>query len=215
MAVEKYRERVKSEKRAAALAAAGRAFLSHGYDRTTLAHVAREAGISTGTLFKHFPTKAALFEGIMEELWEVDPKLQRPLPPAGNPTAGLTAIGHDYAGKLRQPDTGPLFRVIIAEAPRFPELGQALFLRGKAPYLDRLHAYLRSEIAAGTMDIHDVPLAARQFLGMINDLIFWPTFLAADQVVDDAEVGRVIDEAVLTLLARYGRPVKAGAARPA
>ncbi|MEE3624214.1 TetR/AcrR family transcriptional regulator [Nitrospirillum sp. BR 11752] len=213
MAVEEYRQRVKSEKRSAALAAAGKAFLSQGYDRTTLAQVAKEAGISTGTLFKHFPTKATLFEGIMEQLWEADPELQRPLPPPGNPAGGLTAIGHDYAGKLRQPHTGPLFRVIIAEAPRFPELGQALFQRGKAPYLDRLHAYLRSEIAAGTMAIHDVPLAARQFLGMINDLIFWPTFLAADQGVSDAEVGRVIDEAVLTLLARYGRGVTGGAER--
>ncbi|WP_044558654.1 TetR/AcrR family transcriptional regulator [Azospirillum sp. B4] len=205
MAVEEYRERVKSEKRAAALAAAGEAFLRQGYDRTTLAQVAKAAGISTGTLFKHFPTKAALFGGIMEQLWEADPELRRPLPPAGNPVAGLTAIGHDYAGKLRQPRTAPLFRLIIAEAPRFPELGLALFQRGKAPYLDRLHAYLRSEITAGTMAVGDVPLAARQFLGMINDLIFWPTFFAADQSLNDAEVARVIDEAVLTLLGRYGR----------
>jgi hypothetical protein len=95
--------------------------------------------------------------------------------------------------------------VIIAEAPRFPELAQALFERGKAPYLKRLESYMKSEIAAGTLAVKDVPLAGRQFLGMINDVIFWPRFLDVSLVITDAEVEHVVEEAVLTMLARYGR----------
>jgi AcrR family transcriptional regulator len=210
MSLEEHRKKVMAQKRRAALDAGVAAFLQNGYDRTTLAQIAHDAGISTGTLFKHFPTKAALFGAIMEEMWAPDPSLEQPLPPAGNPAAGLSTIGHDYADRLRHPQTEPFFRVIIAEAPRFPELGQALFERGKAPYLERLYAYLRSEVAAGTLCIDNVPLAGRQFFGMINDVIFWPRFLAPDLTISSGEVDSVIREAVCTMLARYSAHAASG-----
>lgn len=204
MTLADYRQRVKHEKRTAALDAAVAAFLERGYSRTTLAQVARAAGVSTGTLFKHFPTKAALFGAIMEQLWQPDSGPDRPCPTPGEPRAGLVAIGHDYARLLRQPTAVPLYRVIIAEAARFPELGQTLHSRGRQPYLIRLQAYLAAEIAVGTLAIEDVELATRQFLGMINDVIFWPRLLLADLVVGDAQVDRVVQGAATTFLARYG-----------
>lgn len=199
-----YRARIVAEKRAALLDAAARLFLELGYDGTTLEQVARAANVSTGTLFKHFPTKGALFGAIMARVWEADSG-GGPVPVDGDPKAGLAAIGRDYARLLRAPEVEGLFRVIVAEALRFPELGRELYERGKKPYLDRLHRYLDAERAAGTLDLPDTALAARQFLGMINDIIFWPRLLIVDLVVTEAEVTRVVDEAVCTFLARYGR----------
>jgi AcrR family transcriptional regulator len=206
MSVEEYRERVRTEKRTAALDAAIAAFLSQGYDRTTLLQVAKAAGISTGTLFKHFPTKAALFGAIMEQLWAAEPGFDARLPQPGNPRDGLLVLGYEYARVLRQPHTEPLFRVMIAEAPRFPELGQALFERGKAPFLARLTAYLTTEISAGTLAITDMGIATRQFFGMINDVFFWPRLLVTDMVVTEDDVDKAVHEAVLTFVARYGTP---------
>lgn len=215
MPIEEYRERITREKRAAALDAAINSFLEYGFDRTTLHQVAKAAGISSATVFKHFPTKADLFGAIMERLWETGAETQKALPPAGNPRSGLLAIGRDYSRLLRQPHIEPLFRVIIAEVPRFPELGLALYERGKAPYLDWLHRYLVAEVKAKTLTIADVPLAARQFLGMINDVIFWPRFLIKGLTVKNAEVEKVVVEAVDTILARYGRPLPLGRSRKA
>jgi AcrR family transcriptional regulator len=200
-----YHARLAKEKRRAVLDAAVKRFLAQGYERTSLQDIAKEAGISTGTVFKHFPTKAELFGAIMAEVWEATPEAVPPYVAAGDPQAGLTVIGHDYARLLRQPNIEALFRVIIAEAPRFPEMGQALYEKGKKPYLDRLHRYLGEEAAAGTLIVDDIPLAARQFLGMINDVIFWPRFLVVDLAITDDEVACVVEGAVATFLARYGR----------
>ncbi|MBC7869806.1 MAG: TetR/AcrR family transcriptional regulator [Chitinophagaceae bacterium] len=200
-----YHAKLAREKRNAVINAAVDLFLERGYERTSLQDIAKAAGISTGTIFKHFPTKAALFGEIMARVWEATPEAVPLVPAAGNARAGLTLIGQEYARLLRQPNIEPLFRVIIAEAPRFPELGQALYEQGKKPYLDRLHAYLAAETGSGALEIDDIPLAARQFLGMINDVIFWPRFLVVDLVVTDKEVTRVVDGAVETFLARYGR----------
>lgn len=201
-----YHVRVAQEKRVAALEAAVTLFLERGYAGTSLHDVAKAASVSTGTLFKHFPTKAELFGAIMAQVWETAPGHEpRPLP-EGDPREGLTIVGLDYARLLRQPNIEALFRVIIAEAQRFPELGQALYERGKKPYLDRLHGYLEREVSLGKLAIADIPLAGRQFLGMINDVVFWPRFLIVDLVIDDSEVLRVVQGAVETFLARYTQP---------
>jgi AcrR family transcriptional regulator len=203
MPIEDYRKQVQAEKRAAAVEGAIKTFLEQGYERATLQEIARAAGISTGTLFKYFPSKAALFGAIMEQMWEMNADVKKPLPTVGQPEAGLLSIGRDYARLLRQPITTSLFRVIIAEAPRFPELGRMLFEYGKTPYINRLYTYLSEEVEAGTLQINDIPLAARQFLGMINDLLFWPGLLLIDFVVSDEETQRIVQEAVTTILARY------------
>ena len=66
MTLKEHREQLKTSKRRAALDAGVAAFLRNGYDRTTLAQIAKEAGISTGTLFKHFPTKDAIWLAAMQ-----------------------------------------------------------------------------------------------------------------------------------------------------
>ena len=207
-----YRARVAGEKRSAILDAAVSKFLEGGYDRTSLEAIARAAGVSTGTLFKHFPTKAALFGAIMARAWENEPGAEGAVPEAGDPRAGLTAIGRDYARLLRAPGIERLFRVVIAEAPRFPELGRELYARGKAPYLARLRSYLEAEVAAGTLRIAEDELARsnRELLGMINDQIFWPRFLVVDLETSDEEVKLVVASAVETFMSRYaeGLPAK-------
>lgn len=55
--------------------AAKRCFARHGYAGTTTRSVAAAAGISEGLLFKHFPTKAALYAEILADACETDPDL--------------------------------------------------------------------------------------------------------------------------------------------
>lgn len=202
---ETWQARVAREKRHAILDAATEEFLANGYDRTTLEMVARSAGVSTGTLFKHFGTKARLFGGIMARAWGGDVDGALPVPAAGDPRAGLTLIGQDYIQRLSEPNTIALFRVIIAEAPRFPELGRELYERGKVPYLERLRAYLAAEEEAGQLRFAagELALAKREFLGMINDQVFWPHLLIIDLETTVDEKRQVLDSAVSSILARY------------
>jgi TetR/AcrR family transcriptional regulator, regulator of autoinduction and epiphytic fitness len=199
-----YRARVVAEKKGVILDAAIDLFLAQSYASTSLEEVARRAGVSSATVYKHFPTKATLFGEIMKRLWANDAEAPPDMPPSGDPQAGLLAIGRAYAALLSEQRTVDLFRVVTAEAPRFPEIGRELYELGKKPYLDRLHRYLSAEVAANTLAVEDIPLAARQFLGMINDVIFWPRLLIPEIVFSQVECDRVVQEAVQTIKARYG-----------
>ena len=57
------------------LSAAKRCFARHGFAGTTTKSVAAAASISEGLLFKHFPSKAALYAEILAEECEADPDL--------------------------------------------------------------------------------------------------------------------------------------------
>jgi TetR/AcrR family transcriptional regulator, transcriptional repressor of aconitase len=66
------------------LSAAKRCFARNGFAGTTTKSVAAAASISEGLLFKHFPTKTALYAEILAEECEADPALNKllGLPPS-------------------------------------------------------------------------------------------------------------------------------------
>lgn len=203
-----YHQRVAQEKRAQILAAATALFLEQGYDRTSLARIAERSGVSRATLFKQFPTKAALFDAMVTASWSTADE-DAP-PPTGDVAAGLTTVGRRYAALLRRPQMSDLFRIVIAELPRFPELADAQFAQGKMPYFASVRAYLRAEHEAGTVVVEDPDLAATQFLGMIANYLFWPTLLVPGWEVGGTRAAEVVDEAVRTFVARYAGPSAPG-----
>src|ERR1700733_13535160 len=50
------------------VAIARRMFAERGYEDTSIEAVLREAGVSRGSLYHHFPSKEALFEAVVKEL---------------------------------------------------------------------------------------------------------------------------------------------------
>lgn len=198
-----YHRRVAEQKRAAILEAATTLFLASGYDGISLARIAEAAGVSKATLFKQFPTKAALFDAIVTESWHVGDE-DDPAPVPDDLHAGLTVIGGRYADLLTRPGMTSLFRIVIAELPRFPELGEAQFSRGKMPYFTSVRDYLTAAEAAGTAKVPDPELAAIQFLGMIANFVFWPKLLLINWSPEHQAIDGAVSEAVTTMVARYG-----------
>jgi AcrR family transcriptional regulator len=204
MGDETYHQRIKDEKRMAAVKAATELFFEQGYERTSLQQVAKRADLSTATLFKRYPTKAALFEAIVEQFWLVETKCDGS-PPTGTPRTGLQKIGLDYARRMRRPEMVAIYRLIIAEAQQFPDLGQMLFDRGKGPYLDWLNAYLEAEVKAGALTVPNIPDASQAFLAAIAGQVFWPELIKAGCGGSDDETAEIVDDAVTTMLARFGK----------
>ncbi|MFE6527598.1 TetR/AcrR family transcriptional regulator [Streptomyces rochei] len=198
-----HHRRLAQQKREAITSAATELFLDRGYDGTSLARIAEAAGVSKSTLFKQFPTKAALFEVIVTESWQRDAGDTAARQQAGDLRSGLTAIGHRYADLIGQPRMTGLFRIVISELPRFPELGRMQFRLGKMPYFASVQHYLESEHEAGNADVPDAESAANQFLGMIANYVLWPRMLLTDWNPTASDIHNAVEEAVQTMLARY------------
>jgi AcrR family transcriptional regulator len=69
-------------------------FAQKGYAALTTRELAQELGVSTGTLYHYFPSKAALFEQLVEELCQQDVvKATTEIEKAKTLTAKLEALG--------------------------------------------------------------------------------------------------------------------------
>jgi TetR/AcrR family transcriptional regulator, regulator of autoinduction and epiphytic fitness len=207
-----YHAQIKAENRARIIRAARDLFLAQGYDKTSLAQIAREARVSTGTLFKRYPSKAALFAAVTSEQWQLDVQYAEP-PPPGDPRYGLDHIGRDYACLVARPGTAALCRLIITELPQMPELADIVgtgFAIDRGPFFDRLRGYLETEEQAGTLDFRSAggrpqpaSVVAEQFLGMICSQFLWPQLVRTDFVPPNPTDAAIVDDAVALMLARY------------
>lgn len=99
-------------------------FLSDGFERTRMLDVARDAGIAKGTLYLYFPTKEALFEGVVTQmLGSAVERLKIDPPQEDEPTldfllrAMLPLFTDDQAFRRQA-----LFRLIMSEGQRFPQV---------------------------------------------------------------------------------------------
>lgn len=191
-----YHRSIAETNRRAILDAAAALFLEAGYDRTSLAQVAEAAEVSKATLFKQFPTKAALFEATVLAAGDAgDGELEVT---AGDPVDALVQLGTAYVDILTRPRIVGLMRAIIAESPRFPELAERTFDFGTLPVLRALRRHL-ADVGAG-----DVELAATQLLGMIANAVFWPRLVhGGTWSITDDEVRRQVREAAQTVAARH------------
>ena len=116
-----------AETRAAILRAARPIMLRDGLGGTTLDRVAAEGGIAKMTLYRHFPSKEALFEGLvtatcesMREGLENAPTADTDKPIAMRLADELSA----FTSALIEPDGLALYRLIVADGWRFPELSR-------------------------------------------------------------------------------------------
>jgi AcrR family transcriptional regulator len=90
------------------LSAAKRCFARNGFAGTTTKSVAAAASISEGLLFKHFPTKSALYAEILAEECEADPALHLlGLEPS---TETLVVLIAGMVGHFMQISDGPISR---------------------------------------------------------------------------------------------------------
>ena len=88
------------------LGAARRCFARNGFAGTTTKSVAAAAAISEGLLFKHFPSKAALYAEILAEECEADPELAHLLGQEPS-TATLVELIKGMVGHFIEISEGP------------------------------------------------------------------------------------------------------------
>ncbi|MGF6241050.1 TetR/AcrR family transcriptional repressor of mexJK operon [Paraburkholderia sp. GAS38] len=120
-------------KRSAILDGAKAVFLSQGFGLATMDDVAAAAGVGKQTVYRHFKSKEALFVGLVGSMCaQVGGVLASAQDEQsdGSPEDELRKLGWVLAQILIAPDYLRLYRAIVAEAERLPELGQVFYENG-------------------------------------------------------------------------------------
>jgi len=192
-------------KKLAVLKAALRLFLEQGFGATSMDAIAREAGVSKATLYAHVKSKEELFAAITATCAEQLLAAHTAFEHESDIRAALLRFGREHVALLLSPEGAAMYRIVIAEAPRFPELGQAFYEHGPAIRLRALVEYLQKADAAGVLSVDNASLAAGEFVGMLGGTVHLRTMLGHADEISAAEQATLVEHAVDTFLRSYRR----------
>lgn len=104
-------------RRTAFIEAAREAFLSEGFERTTLAQVVERAGGSLATLYKLFGSKEGLLTAVVEETTVSGEEIVRDVGAKGLPLLdSLTLMAERFQQAFGETSSMTLFRILIARS---------------------------------------------------------------------------------------------------
>ena len=126
---------------------ASRVFLAQGFDAASMGAIAREAGVSKGTLYVYFKSKEELFEAIVEEQRRQQAEEIFTFDGEAAIDAELRRVGLGLARFLCRPGRVSPLRTVIAIADRMPEVGAKFYQSGPATGIVRLKTYLEDKVA--------------------------------------------------------------------
>ncbi len=175
--------------------------------------IARDAGISTATLYDLFSGKAELFRCVAEDAIDALPSVVDSAATArGDRAAQLSAFALGYARLLTDPSTQMLIRVFAAEPRRFEPLAADFWARGRGAFATALTALLKRLGDEGRLFAAAPAAAAAQLIGMVEHAALVGPVLAGEATPPPRALEHVCAEAVSTFLARYGSRAEAEAA---
>ncbi len=185
------------ESRRAILDTTLRLTVRDGYQALTIKAVAQEAGVGRQTIYRWWPTKAAL---VLEAIRELAERAARP-EPTGDAVHDLRALLR--ASFRLAPSVGSAISGMMAEAQHDPEFAEVLQQGLLAPRREIVRAILADGQRAGQ-------LGRDTSLDLAVDLVWgtmWYRTLSRHAPVDE-RLAEELSEAVFRLL---GRPDRAGA----
>ena len=186
------------------LEGARKVFMDRGYEGASVDEIARVAGTSKATLYSYFPDKRQLFEAVMQtQCGRTGTVIDHETPDESVETT-LRRMAVSFSTFLFSPGAQEMFRVCIAEAGRFPELGAAFHASGPAQAHAKLVGFFEAARDRGDLAIDDPVTAAEQFAALCKAGLFLRALLGGPPAGPD-EIARVANEAVTTFLARYGK----------
>jgi TetR/AcrR family transcriptional regulator, mexJK operon transcriptional repressor len=202
------------ERRAAILDVAREAFLEEGYSATSMSRIAVMVGGSKATLYSYFPSKKELFVAVIDrETNQLYDRIFNVKLMLGEPRAAFTDLVRRCVSALLSDTIIKGYRLIIAEAGRFPEIAKTSYELAVRRGLERMALYFGQAMVEGALRPCDPMQVAETFLdlaaGSLHTQRLWNAIDTVKPEALEAEARRITS----AFLAAYGNDVLNKAAR--
>lgn len=181
--------------REAILAAARRLVADGGYRNAPVTAVAAEAGVSTGLIYRHFPSKADLFVEVLTAA--VDHELEILSAIAAEQTPATQRLQRAVASFVRRAMAGPGLAYAFIAEPVDPEV-EAERIRCRRLFGDVFKRILADGVRRGELPEQDLDVAAACIVGAFTEALVGPTAPSREGLRD----GEPLVEAISALCLR-------------
>ncbi|OEZ00483.1 MULTISPECIES: TetR/AcrR family transcriptional regulator [Stenotrophomonas] len=159
------------------LLATRRLVAAGGYRNAPVTAVAAEAGVSTGLIYRHFPSKAELFVEVLTDAVEHELRIfegiaAEPLPAPERLRRAITAF-------VRRALAGPGLAYAFIAEPVDPEV-EAERIRCRRLFGDVFRRIVDDGVEAGSFPAQDTEVAAACIVGAFTEALVGPTAPSRD-----------------------------------
>lgn len=190
----------------ALITAATEIFLQYGFEGATLDMIIERAGGSRSTLYKNFGDKEGLFAAVIAAMIDdifVEPNEKTPL--LDTIESILSFYGSRFLLNVLKPQSIGLYRLILGEYNRFPEISQAFFEQGPVKSY-RLLSQKLAQLPDVKVDEKTLLSISSRFLEMLKADVFITTFCVPDFKPSDDFIQQQITLSV-DIIASYIRKI--------
>jgi TetR/AcrR family transcriptional regulator, mexJK operon transcriptional repressor len=197
------------KKREQIRAAAQRLFLQHGFVGTSTDAIMAEAGVaSKETLYRYYPTKEELFADVLRHLTLENPGnrlTDRTLAAHSEQELRelLTSVAQELLTVMMQPDYLAVIRLLMADLPRFPQLGELFRTTIPERAMQQILALLTQAREEGIVRTDtDLEAVVRMFIGsLLTYALFSGLFRVGEtpQMPEPERLAAIVDVLMMAL----------------
>ena len=183
-------------------------FLAGGVEHVTVEAIARAAGVSKVTVYKHFSDKNEMFDaGVRAQQDQLNlARAHRPEPEARSEPLRTQLIHFGVATMHYVSSQGPVdfYAILSGELRRRPELARIFYDAGPGQTRRELAQLLAAAHTRGALNIQDPLDAAEELFGMWQGFSNFQLALGIDVDHLRADLTRRVQRSVDTFLAAHG-----------
>jgi AcrR family transcriptional regulator len=142
-----------------------------GYASASVVSVARRAGVATGSVYRHFPSKSDLFAEVFRRASQAEVDLLKGMTARGEPIAQRLAAWVEAFVRRALAEPVRAYALIAEPVDPVVEAERLVFRRA---YADLFAAALREGASRGEMPPHDPDLVAAAIVGALAEALVGP-----------------------------------------
>ncbi|HCM47413.1 MAG TPA: TetR/AcrR family transcriptional regulator [Colwellia sp.] len=178
------------------LDAAKNLFYHKGFDETSLAMIINEAGGSRRSIYNEFGNKRGLLMAVVQRQVKVQSEILTLINRELDAKQALIQVCYKFVQGMLSADLMSLFRLVVQQVVKFPELGEMIYQKGPMAGVIPLVNYLTWLTDKKIIKIKNYHFSAQMLLEMAKGPLHTRSLLLPNQKVSNEEIMDQVTQAV-------------------
>ncbi len=178
------------------LDAAQNLFYHQGFDETSLAMIINEAGGSRRSIYNEFGNKQGLLMAVIQRQVKVQSEIFTSINRDLEAKKALNQVCFKFVQGMLSPGLMSLFRLVVQQVVKFPELGEMIYQKGPMAGVLPLVDYLAWLTEKKVLKIENCHFSAQMLIEMAKGPLHTRSLLLPDKKTSDEEISLQVAKAV-------------------
>jgi TetR/AcrR family transcriptional repressor of mexJK operon len=178
------------------LDAAQNLFYNLGFDETSLAMIINEAGGSRRSIYNEFGNKHGLLMAVIQRQVKTQSEILTSINRELDAKEALNQVCFKFVVGMLSPELMSLFRLVVQQVVKFPELGEMIYKNGPMTGILPLVDYLTWLTEQKVLKIENCHFSAQMLMEMAKGPLHTRSLLLPDKEASDEEILYQVTKAV-------------------